>query len=104
MFWCVVRTPVERHDQAAISKLVAATQRCLEIMAKRLTETPYLSGEELGYADIVAGAAMYRWTTMGVERNDPPSVSAWHFRLNERAAFRKAVNVDYEELRARSIP
>ena len=27
-----------------------------------------------------------------------PHVEAWHARLNERAAFRKAINVSYEEL------
>ena len=59
---------------------------------------PYLGGDELTYADIVAGAALYRWTTMGSERPLPPRVAAWHERLNERAAFRKAINVPYDEL------
>jgi glutathione S-transferase len=102
VFWQVVRTPVEKHDKAAIASLIEATNKCLDIMDTRLTVSDYLGGNRLTYADVVAGVAMYRWTTMEIERNDPPGVSAWHYRLNEREAFRKAVNVDYEELRARS--
>ena len=54
-----------------------------------------------GYADIAAGVSLYRWTTMEIERSGFANVEAWHKRLGERAAFRKAVNVDYEELRMR---
>lgn len=102
--WLLVRTPVEKHDPAAIARQAEVTKRCLDIMDMRLTVADYLGGDRLSYADIVAGVAMYRWTTMGIERSDPPAVTAWHARLNERAAFRKAVNVDYEELRARLAP
>ena len=35
---------------------------------------------------------------MAIERPSLPHVEAWHARLNERAAFRKAINVSYEEL------
>lgn len=101
VFWQLVRTPEPQRDHAAIEKSVAATNRCFAIMEGRLSQAPYLGGEQLTYADIVAGAAMYRWTTMDVERQPLPAVEAWHARLNARPAFRKAVNVDYEELRAR---
>jgi glutathione S-transferase len=101
LFWQLVRTPVPQHDEAAIGKALAATNRCFEIMEERLGEAPYLGGAHLTYADIVAGVAMYRWTTMEIERPDRPGVQAWHARLLERPAFVKAVNVDYGELRGR---
>lgn len=104
VFWLVVRTPVEQHDHAAIGKAIAATDRCFAMLDGRLAEAPFLSGAELGYADIVAGVSLYRWTTMGIEAKRFANVDAWHARLNEREAFRKSVNVDYEELRARSQP
>ena len=102
VFWLVVRTPVDKHDEVAIAKAVAATERCFGMMDARLREVPFLGGQRLTYADLVAGVAMYRWSTMEIDRESFPAVTAWHARLNERAAFRKAVNVDYEELRARS--
>lgn len=100
VFWLLVRTPADQQDPAAIEKAVAATARCLAIMDDRLSASPFLGGTRLTYADIAAGAAMYRWATMPVPP-PPARVAAWHERLNERAAFRKAINVDYEELRGR---
>jgi glutathione S-transferase len=101
LFWLLVRTPPAHQDRVAIDKAIQATSRCFGIMDKRLGEAPFLGGERLSYADIVAGVALYRWTTMEIDRPVLQSVESWHARLGERAAFRKAVNVDYEELRGR---
>jgi len=98
LFWGKVRTPEPRHDASAIGRSLAATDKCLAIMEKRLAETPYLGGAQFTYADIAAGVAMYRWSTMAIERPELPAVAAWHTRLKERSAFRKAVNVPYDEL------
>lgn len=98
LFWALVRTPAERRDPEAVDKALAASIRCFEIMEQRLGRAPYLGGESFSYADIVAGVAMYRWSTMAVEHPALPNVAGWHARLNERAAFRRAVNVSYEEL------
>jgi glutathione S-transferase len=98
LFWLAVRTPKAQQDSAAIGKALAGTVRCFAMMERRLGEAPYLGGAELSYADIVAGAAMYRWSTMDIARPALPNVEAWHERLLDRAAFRKAVNVPYDEL------
>jgi glutathione S-transferase len=97
-FWNVVRTPKAEHNPAAIAKSLAETERCLSIMDQRLSQSPYLAGEMLTYADLVAGVAMYRWTTMDIDRATHPAVEAWHQRLRQRQAFRDAVEVDYGEL------
>lgn len=98
LFWAKVRTPTDRQDAAAIARALEATNRCLAIMEQRLKDAPYLGGSQFNYADIVAGVAMYRWSTMAVERPSLPALEAWHARLNERTAFRKAVAVPYDEL------
>lgn len=101
LFWNKVRTPPEQQDAAAIARALAATGRCLAIMERRLSRVAYLGGTEFTYADIAAGVALYRWSTMEIERPELPAVEAWHERLNGRRAFRKAVNVPYDELRGR---
>jgi len=101
LFWSKVRTPPEQQDAATIERLLAATNRCLAMLERRLGEAKYLGGAQFTYADIVAGVAMYRWSTMEIERPELPAVAAWHARLNERQAFRKAVNVPYDDLRGR---
>lgn len=98
LFWNKVRMPVERQDAATIARSQATTDKCLGIMEQRLRNAPYLGGQQFTYADIVAGVAMYRWSTMPIERPSLPAVEAWHARLLERPAFRKAVCVPYDEL------
>ncbi len=98
LFWNLVRTPEAQRDEAAIARSLAATIGCLEVMEQRLGVAPYLGGEQFGYADIAAGVAMYRWTTMPMDRPNLPNVVRWHEGLNEREAFRRAVNVPYDEL------
>jgi glutathione S-transferase len=101
LFWNLVRTPPSQQDPAAIERSLTATKRCFAMLEGRLSVTPYLGGAGFSYADIVAGAALYRWSTMEIERPALPAVEAWHERLGERRAFRKAVNVPYDELRGR---
>jgi glutathione S-transferase len=98
VFWRTVRTPKEQHDPGAIAKSIAEAERCLAIMDGRLSEGAYLGGDSLSYADVVAGVAMHRWTTMDIDRVSRPAVDAWHRRLRERQGFREAVEVDYSEL------
>ena len=100
-FWQVVRTPNEQHNPVAIARSLAETERCLSIMEGRLARAPYLGGDQLTYADLAAGVAMFRWTTMSIERSSHPAVEAWHRRLRDRAAFRDAVEIDYAELAGR---
>ena len=98
LFWNKVRTPVAQQDAAAIGRSLATTVRCFELLERRLAEAPYLGGRSFSYADIAAGVSLYRWSTMAIERPELPHVAAWQERLNQRAAFRKAVNVPYDEL------
>jgi len=98
LFWLLIRTPAAQHDMAAIDKAIAASIRCYRMMEQRLGQVPYLGGNALTCADIVAGASMYRWMTMPVDRPAMPGLEAWYARLNERAAFRKVVCVSYEDL------
>lgn len=105
LFWLIVRTPAERHDKAAIDKALKRTIAAMEIMDSQLAQTPYLAGETFSYADIVAGASLYRLTTMEeIELPDFEGVAAWHERLKARPHFEKTVCISYEELRARSVP
>jgi len=98
LFWAKVRTPEAEQDAVAIARAHDATVRCFQLLEDRLGQSRYLGGHDFTYADIVAGVSLYRWSTMEIDRPSLPHVEAWHERLNERAAFRKAVNVPYDEL------
>jgi glutathione S-transferase len=98
VFWRLVRTPVPQRDSKAIASAIAMTERCLAIMDAQLAETRFLAGNSFTYGDIPAGIAMYRWTTMEIERQPHPNVDRWHQELRERPAYREMVEVDYSEL------
>lgn len=98
LFWAKVRTPLPKQDPAAISRALANAIRHFEILEARLGQVPFLAGEQLTYADIVAGVSLFRWTTMGIEAPHLPNVDAWHQRLRARPAFVKGVEVSYADL------
>ncbi|WP_164730460.1 glutathione S-transferase family protein [Pelagibacterium montanilacus] len=100
LFILLVRTPSSKRDPQAVIEAQAAATRCVVKLEDRLTQTPYLAGETLSYADIVAGSSLYRWFTMDMERPPMPALETWYARLRERPAFEKTVCVSYEELRA----
>jgi glutathione S-transferase len=98
LFWLFVRTPTAQHDKVAIGKALAASFSAYGILDQRLATTPFLAGDILTYADIVAGVSMYRWMTMEIQRPDLPHLAAWYQRLNARPAFQRAVCVSYADM------
>jgi len=102
-FRLIIRIPADQHDRQAIDAALVKAHKVLEILDQRLGDAPYLAGEEFTYADIVAGVAMYRWTTMPIERPVLRNVDAWHLRLLARPAFQKAVCISYAELVGRPV-
>lgn len=98
LFWALVRTPEARRDAGAIARFHRQTEALFGIMEGRLAVAPYLGGGDLSYADLAVGVAMFRWTTMPIERRRRPAVEAWHGRLRDRQAFREAVEIDYADL------
>jgi glutathione S-transferase len=101
LFWSLVRTPPEQRDAAAIAGFHAKSLEAFRILEAELRRRPYVSGEIFGYADIVAGAGLYRWFTMDIERPSMPAVEAWYARLSERPAFQRTILVSYADLVAR---
>ena len=98
VFWLFVRTPTAQHDKVAIGKALAASFSAYGILDQRLATTPFLAGDVLTYADIVAGVSMYRWMAMEIQRPELPNLAAWYQRLNARPAFQKAVCVSYADM------
>ncbi|UXN73004.1 glutathione S-transferase C-terminal domain-containing protein [Devosia sp. A8/3-2] len=93
-----MRTPKAQHDAAAIAAAHTRTLAALRILEANLVRHPYVAGEELSYADIVAGVSLYRWFTMDISRPAMPNVEAWYLLLQQRRAFHDVVMVDYAEL------
>ena len=98
VFSAVARTKPEARKKAVIAKGVETPCR-LSIMDAQLRKAPYLAGERLTYGDIAAGALLYRWYTMDIDRPPLANVDAWYERLKARPAYAKGVCVDYDILK-----
>lgn len=99
VFTAVARTRPEARDKKAIAAALKGVAPCFAILDAQLRKTPYLAGERLTYGDIAAGALLYRWYTMDIERPPLDGVDAWYERLQARPAYAKAVCVNYDILR-----
>jgi len=101
VFWGVVRTLPQKQDKAAIAAQTKALAKRYALLDRQLEGRPFLTGEKLSMADIVNGATLYRYHEMEIERPALPRLAGWYERLKERPAYRKAVMVSFDELRAR---
>lgn len=99
VFWGFFRTPPQQRNWTEIN---AALARCAELfllLDMALRARPYLAGDQLSIADIAAGAQLYRYFTLEIERPRLPHVEAWYKRLCQRPAYAAHVMVPYDELR-----
>ena len=59
------------------------------------------AGETLTFGDIPAGAQLYRFFTLEIDRPSLPSLEEWYKRLQEREAYRTHVMVPFDDLKGR---
>ncbi len=98
LFWRMVRTPKadQKPDKTAAGLELLNT--CLEMVDTQLEGQANLCGEALTMADIIAGAPLYRYYEMPIDRPVLPNVERWYASLTERPAYRQAVMVPFDEL------
>lgn len=101
VFWGHYRTPPERRDARAVADAIARSAEYFGLLDRRLASQPYLAGDALTLADIPAGAHLYRYFELDIERPALPHVQAWYERLQQRPPYRYHVMVPFTELRGR---
>jgi glutathione S-transferase len=104
VFWRYFRTPEARRDWAAIEKSLGRCTAHFRMLDTRLSKQAFMIGNELTLADIPAGAMLYRYFELDIERPPLPYVQGWYQRLQARPAYREHVMVPFEELRGRLDP
>ena len=100
IFWQLVRTRAEDRSQTIVGSGVAALKTLMPRLDARLATDPFLGGDQLCFADIMAGHVLYRYYTVPFERCETPNIDAYYARLRDRPAYREHVMVSYESLRA----
>lgn len=94
----------------AIERYQRECYRLFGVMEGRLTEKPYLAGDEYTIADMACWpwVNIYDWPGLSLENY--PKLQGWHERISERPAIQRALQVPprndapkEREARARSI-
>ena len=98
-FWGLIRTSAAERDNKAIAAAAARAGVKLAILDQHLATRKFIGGSTLTLADVPAGALMYRYFMLPIERPSLPNVEAWYARLTERPAYQKNVMIDYASLK-----
>jgi glutathione S-transferase len=98
LFWGYVRTPPEQRDMDAVRAANGRMVKHLELLDRELATRPYLAGEAFTMGDIPAGALLYRYFAMELERPALPNLKAWHARLSDRPAHQAHVAIPFPEM------
>jgi glutathione S-transferase len=101
VFWGYYRTLEAERNWPAIRAALAETGALLGSLERVLAVSPFLAGERLGLADIPAGANLYRYFELDIERPSLPNVEAWYGRLQSRPEYREHVMIPFDELKGK---
>jgi glutathione S-transferase len=101
VFWGYFRTPDTQRDWPAIRASIAQCGRLFGLLDQVLAGSDFLAGAALTLADIPAGASLYRYFALDIERPALANVEAWRRRLEDRGADREHVMIPFDEMRGR---
>ena len=101
LFWLTVRTPSEHQDAARIERVRDRVCARYRVLDQHLSGHAYVAGDRLTMGDVPAGATLYRYFNLPVERESFPNLERWYGLLSARTPYRKYVMLPFEELRGR---
>ena len=98
VFWQLLLKP-ENRDEKVLAGGMAKLKQLAPMIDARLSQAPYLGGQDICFADVIVGAPLYRYFTLDFERAATPSLDAYYRRLTQRPAYARHVMVSYESMR-----
>ncbi len=101
VFWNFYRTPEAQRNWPSIRRGVARSAVLFRLLDRHLEGRAFVAGDSLTTGDIPAGAQLYRYFNLEIDRPSLPNVEAWYARLQEREAFRTHVMVPFDDLYGR---
>ncbi len=101
VFWAYYRTPAADRDMDAVHAALARFEGFLSMAMAERGARPWITGDQLGLADIWVGHLLYRYFSLDLPRAVPEGSQAYYDALTQRPAYRDHVMVDYTELKGR---
>jgi len=91
IFWGLVRTPPDQRDIADIRQNTIECGHVFKILDAALVHRDYIVGDRFTMGDIPAGAVVWRYLSLNIDRPELLHVDEWMERLKRRPAFQKHV-------------
>jgi glutathione S-transferase len=87
VFHPLIRLPADQRDMDQIARDSKVFAAGWEMLVPRLSDHPYIAGDDFTLADIPLGVLVHRYFQLPIERPSQPSVHAWYDRLLARPAY-----------------
>jgi GST-like protein len=81
--------------QYSIDRFVQESARIYQVLDDRLTETPYLAGDDYSIADLSVFPWIEYHEWQGQDLTDYPHLAAWFARVGARPAVQRGRNIPY---------
>ncbi|MBY0380388.1 MAG: glutathione S-transferase family protein [Xanthobacteraceae bacterium] len=91
VFIGIIRTPKEEFNSRTQKEDEAKCAAVLSLLDERLSNRPFVGGDDFSMADIPVGASVYRWYALDITHPHLPSLRRWYDALTERPAFQSEV-------------
>jgi len=101
VFATFYRTPENKRDWSIIRRGLARSATLFQLLDRHLEGRAFIAGERLTFGDIPAGAQLYRYFNIDIDRPSLPNVEAWYERLKLREAYHTHVMVPFDNLKGR---
>jgi len=101
VFWNFYRTPEDKRNWQSIRQGIARSSILFRLLDRQLEGRRFIAGDTLTMGDIPAGAQLYRYFNLDIDRPALPNVETWYARLQEREAYRTHVMVPFDDLYGR---
>jgi glutathione S-transferase len=95
-FW---RTPEAQRNWQLIRQGIARSVALFRLLEDHLRTRAFVAGDELTMGDIPAGAQLYRFFSLEIDRPSLPRLEEWYKRLKEREPYRTHVMVPFDDLK-----
>ena len=96
-----MRTPAENWDADRIARVHECVTARYWVLDQHPSKNEYIAGEHFAMGDIPAGATLYRYLNLPIERETVSNLARWYEQLQTKAPYREYVMVSFEELRGR---
>ena len=93
VFWGLIRTPPEKRDMVQLKAQIEKLHDNFRVLDRALKGKKYVAGDDFTMGDIPAGAALYRYMAMELDRPSMPDLETYYERLQERPVYRSDIMI-----------